>query len=611
MKQKNVRSNAIGEALPTIKQASLAKRFVLLAASVCALSSSNALKAQSITVDGHPGDWPAVLSNPAVAYKGYVNDPVNSHTDDVWTKGSKNTDPISGWYWTNKNTNDKTDLGNTGVAIVGHRLYFFADLHSNKGDAAIGFWLLKNGVAAAAGGTFTGTHADGDLLVSVLFKNGHKTAAPTLYKWQGGGLTKVPLHATIAAAATNSTAVASPWPYTPKAGPDGTYPANSFFEGYVNLDSINATFDGCFSTFTTVTWESHAPKAALADLVLGNLAGTPSVTVTNDTVCYGEAAVFEATATGGTSITYSWNGGAFTSSNTFTVNPATASGTVTVVASSSEGCATGSAIGHLVVNPVPNVNTVGDYTYCDGQPATAINFSGSVSGTTYTWVSTSDVGFGTSGTGDIGTYTALGGSAVVTTTVTVTPSLSGGCAGEAITFVVTVNPTPSLSANDTNLCNATSMELTGSPTGGTWSGYGMVGSTFDATSISPGTYIVSYWTINSYGCVGADDATITVDRCSGCICKRGANTVAMAPETEFTISPNPSEGSFAVSVPALDADAEITITNLFGQVVYRGKVAKNENGQQLDFNLPSAAPGLYYVQVQNATCHYANKIMIK
>ena len=42
------------------------------------------------------------------------------NSDNVWTRGSQSTDPVSGWHWTLLNTNDKTDLGNTGLAVIGH-----------------------------------------------------------------------------------------------------------------------------------------------------------------------------------------------------------------------------------------------------------------------------------------------------------------------------------------------------------------------------------------------------------------------------------------------------------------------------------------------------------
>jgi hypothetical protein len=608
MKQNFLRSKACMANLQSIKLTNITRRFVVLTFFVCALLATGTLMAQTITVDGNPGDWPAVLSSSTIPFKSYIRDPLNSHSDDVWTRGSQNTDPVSRWYWKYGNTNDKTDLGNTGIALIGHKIYFFADLYANNGDASVGFWLLKGGVAPVAGGSFTGAHVEGDILVSALFTHGHATATPAVYKWHSGALTRVTLSPAAEGAATNSSSVSAPWPYTPKSGSAGTYPANSFFEGFVNLDSVNATFDGCFSSYLIVTWESQAPPAALADLVAGQFTSSPAVTVASDTVCFGSSAVFSATVTGGGSpITYSWNGGAFTSTSTYTINPATTSGMVTVVVMGSNSCSSASDTAQLFVRPVPNVNSLCDYSYCNGSAATAITFSGSVSGTTFAWTSTADVGFGTSGTGNIAAFTAHGGTSTVTAIVTVTPS-ANGCTGTPVSFVITVHPSPVVTVRDTSVCMGSTVCLTGSPAGGTWAGYGISsGSTFDATSLSAGVYTVSYYMISSYGCVGAANATVTVVNCA-CGGRPATTTVY---NNDYSIYPNPSDGSFVLNIPPLKAQAELLVTDVSGKVVEKRIVAKNDNSQQLSFNLSGVSKGVYNIQLQNKDVHYSNKVLLR
>ena len=97
----------------------------------------------------------------------------------------------------------------------------------------------------------------------------------------------------------------------------------------------------------------------------------------------------------------------------------------------------------ITVNPTPSVTAIANRIHCAHDSALAINISGSVAGTTYNWTSTVNVGFGTSGAGNIGAYTAANsGTAPVTATVTVTP-IANGCPGTPITFTVTVNPASS------------------------------------------------------------------------------------------------------------------------------------------------------------------------
>jgi hypothetical protein len=133
----------------------------------------------------------------------------------------------------------------------------------------------------------------------------------------------------------------------------------------------------------------------------------------------------------------------FTASNT-TNSPVVSTITVTP---SANGC-TGTAFEFTItVNPTPTVNTVADRIHCNSENANGINFTGPVPGTTFKWVSSSDIGFGTSGVGNISPYAALNNSnAPITATITVTP-YANNCTGTPRTFSITVNPTPTVRAS--------------------------------------------------------------------------------------------------------------------------------------------------------------------
>ncbi|MCD6013819.1 MAG: hypothetical protein K0Q79_3681 [Flavipsychrobacter sp.] len=571
---------------------------------VCSIILANTVNGQTIMVDGNPSDWPAVLSSSSVSFKSNVVDPINSRTDNVWTRGSQSTDPVSGWHWTLSNTNDKTDLNNSAVALVGHNLYFCADLYANNGNAAIGFWLLKGGVSPVAGGNFSGVHVDGDILVSVLFTHGHRTGTPTIYRWTGGALRSLPISASAAAAATNSTTVTSPWPYTPKHGSSGSYPTNSFFEGFVNLDSLGSIFNGCFGSYIFQTWESHSPRAALADLIAGTFPAGPSVMLANDTVCEGSSATFMAYATGGSSLSYSWNGGTFGSMSSYTTN---SSGAVTVAVRTSNGCVAADTA-MLVIKPIPVVDPMCDVSQCSGTSASAsgFNFTSPTPGTTFTWASTSNVGFGTSGMGNIPAYTVTGSSSTITATVTVTPS-NGDCAGRPIRFTICVNPAPVMTALDVDVCVGGSVGLVGTPAGGTWSGYGTSGSTFYAAGISPGTYAVSYWMIGGGGCIGSATAKVTVRDCE-CGGKPGrpVNSAAI-----YKVYPNPSYGAFQLNIPPLQDDAEAVVADIAGRIIDRRIISKDDNSRQILYDLGRQSTGTYYIRIENKDVLYSNKITVK
>ena len=71
----------------------------------------------------------------------------------------------------------------------------------------------------------------------------------------------------------------------------------------------------------------------------------------------------------------------------------------------------------------PDVNSVANQTVCSGGATAAVNFTGSVAGTTYSWTNSNPaIGLAASGTGNIASFTATNyTNAPVTATVTVTP----------------------------------------------------------------------------------------------------------------------------------------------------------------------------------------------
>jgi len=130
----------------------------------------------------------------------------------------------------------------------------------------------------------------------------------------------------------------------------------------------------------------------------------------------------------------------------------------------------------IIVYPTPTVTAVAAQgPYCNTSAGAAISFSGPVTGTTFSWASTANVGFGTSGAGNIGAFTAVnGGTAPVVATVIVTPS-ANGCVGTPSTFTLTVNPTPNITAaspsSQTNLLGSgmtQPIDITGTFTAITW-----------------------------------------------------------------------------------------------------------------------------------------------
>src|ERR1035437_9943769 len=189
----------------------------------------------------------------------------------------------------------------------------------------------------------------------------------------------------------------------------------------------------------------------------------PAITAMTSTICSG--ATFTATPVNGTNgvvpagTTYTWatpvvtggvTGGSAQATGQSSIsqtltNPTNTAQPETYTVTPLSGSCTGATFTVTVtVNPTASVTTVlPNLTYCNSVAAPAIaNFTSNVAGVTYAWTSNADVGFGTSGTGNIPAYTAtnLTNNPVVAT-VSVTATING-CTGPPKTFTVTVNPTP-------------------------------------------------------------------------------------------------------------------------------------------------------------------------
>ncbi len=109
----------------------------------------------------------------------------------------------------------------------------------------------------------------------------------------------------------------------------------------------------------------------------------------------------------------------------------------------------------ITVNPIPDVIQPAHQTLCNNSPTNAVNFTGAVSGTGFSWTNNNtSIGLAASGSGDIPSFTAINvTNAPVTATITVTPS-ANGCPGAAQNFTITVNPTPNvIQPFNHTLCN--------------------------------------------------------------------------------------------------------------------------------------------------------------
>jgi PKD repeat protein len=286
---------------------------------------------------------------------------------------------------------------------------------------------------------------------------------------------------------------------------------------------------------------------------------TPTVVANSTTVCSGSAA--NITATGAT--TYSWNTGATTAS--ISVTPTT--NTNYSVTGTTNGCTNTKTVS-VTVNAVPNV-AVSNITICSGATAT-ITASGA---TTYIW--------------NTGATTAnILVSPTTTTTYTVTGT-SAGCSNvKTVTLTVNQLPNVTLGAISGPICVTNApVVLTGSPVGGTFSGVGVNGSTFDPAVSGAGTFVISYDYIDANLCSATATQTVSVSLCTG---------IKDLTSSNISVYPNPAKDAISVSMDAsLVNHTTIELYDAIGKLVIVEKVVN----PQTTIIINSFAKGIYTVRI--------------
>ena len=225
--------------------------------------------------------------------------------------GSKDNNDITQWLWKPGEPLDKDDITNgyaAGYIYSGPEscpegvppgdpqctepgdliIFFGLDRYARNGDAQVGFWFLQSPVGltnipSGGGFKFSGSHSVGDLLVQSNFTNGGVISNISVYEWVGSGGSEGTLNlvysgtdclgageAPLACATVNQDNQSSPWPYTPKSGSPGIFPAGSFYEGGLNVSAL-VPDAGCFSQFLAETRSSTPFDSRLKDFVFGSM----------------------------------------------------------------------------------------------------------------------------------------------------------------------------------------------------------------------------------------------------------------------------------------------------------------------------------------------------
>jgi len=224
-----------------------------------------------------------------------------------------------------------------------------------------------------------------------------------------------------------------------------------------------------------------------------------------------------------------------------------------------------------VVAPAPTV-AVNSATICAGTPANLT----ATGATTYSW-----------STGATSASIAVTPTALTVYTITGT---TGSCTNvKTATVSVNALPTLTLASSSNTACTASTggvnLTLTGSPSGGVYSGPGVVGTTFSTQTIA-GTYTATYsYTNATTGCSNTINTSIIVSVCTGV-------SVMNVLDGELSVYPNPNNGLFTIQAN-FEENFDVTVYNNIGQVVKQNQGLKGNN--QID--MIGFASGIYNIVV--------------
>ncbi len=161
------------------------------------------------------------------------------------------------------------------------------------------------------------------------------------------------------------------------------------------------------------------------------------------------------------------------------------------------------------------------------------------------------------------------------------------------TINILVNPLPNVilaEFNPDTLCNiSNSVTLpSGSPSGGSYTGYGVVGNNFDPTISGLGTHNIIYTYTDGNSCINSDTSIITVENCTG------IDNI----KNDFGIIfyPNPNIGQFAIEKTSnLNKEIKVQLLDIASKLILEIVIPIDK--QKLEIDITKYSKGIYYLHL--------------
>ena len=302
-----------------------------------------------------------------------------------------------------------------------------------------------------------------------------------------------------------------------------------------------------------------------ADAVGLLLEQTPTISISGPAgICLGSTAPLSFTSSAVVNNVL-WSNGAQTNTITTAII-----GPYQVQVTSDYGCKTKSPVHQLISFNLPFVNAGANFTACPGVP---ITLTGSGNATTYNW--SNNVQNGVPFIPTQAQYYYVTGTNL--TNCQITDSIFIGLFSPLLVDYMEQNTNVLNNANPFNLSP-------GSPAGGTYTGNGVIGTSFHPSLAGEGSHIITYSFTDANGCVQSDTSLINV--VSGAGMNEGNYD-------DWTIYPNPSSQDLTITLPATFSKAYFTIRDATGRIILDGELSSGKN----DIITKSLASGTYLINI--------------
>ena len=434
-----------------------------------------------LTTTGSAGTWSSGSANATVSASGFVTGvTVGTATISYTVANSCGTATATHVVTVNAGTGAGTITGPSAVCTG-------STITLSDGTPG-GVWSSTASTATiTTGGVVTGASA-GTTTISYTFTSSCGTSAATYIVT----VDAPPFAGTISGGSVVCTSATIPLTTT---GSSGTWSSSSANATVSSSGVVTGVIIGTATISYTV---ANSCGTAIATHIVTVNAGTGAGTITGpSSVCVGSTIPLADAATGGV-----WS--STTPSATITtggVVTGASAGTTTISYTFTSSCGTSAATHTVTVNPLPDAGTISGLSdVCLGATVTL-----TVTGTSGTW-SSSSANATVSASGIV--------TGVTAGTATISYSVTNTCGTDVASMPVTVNAAPDMPvlSGPSAVCIGSSITLSGSIPGGTWSTVSGNASVAAGviTGVTAGTDVVSYTFTNTCGSTVAT-ATITVN----------------------------------------------------------------------------------------------------